>query len=59
METAPERIMAGSTSLQPVTSLKSFQSVTAPGYWYDAAQNQVVVKLLWDADKIVLQIHGM
>lgn len=59
METAPERIMAGSTSIQPVTSLKSLQSDATPGYWYDAAQNQVVITLLWDMDKILVQIHGI
>lgn len=59
METAPERIMAGSTTIQPVTSLKGLQSVTTPVYWYDPAQNKVVMKLLWDIDKILIQIHGM
>ncbi|NLO49626.1 MAG: hypothetical protein GX103_00480 [Bacteroidales bacterium] len=51
--------MAGSTFIQHVTSLKSLQSDATPGYWYDAAQNQVVITLLWDMDKILVQIHGI
>lgn len=58
IETAPERIMGGTTSIQPVTSLKNLQSVTTPAYWYDAANEQIMIKILWDTEKILIQIHG-